>query len=596
MVKEQLAVYELLRSMIRGKTGHLSKAPYLPQKPPFSQELSKSWSFPRVRPEERGISSRRIEEYFRALEALEETDIHGALVLRGGAVIGECSFAPYRNEIWHIGHSLCKSITGMAIGLLIQEGKLDLQDRVGKIFERRRSLFAGMRQKNLTVEHLLTMTSQVTFKETGIVSGEDWVKGYLDAPASGNPGSRFDYNSMNSYMLSAIVTEITGESMAEYLKPRLFGPMGIRDFFWEACPRGITKGGWGLFLRPEDAAKFGQLYLDGGSWRGEQLIPREWVEASTSKKVDTPEEMSPYGYGYQIWMGGREGSFLFNGMLGQNVVVYPDLDMVLVTNAGSNELFPNSALMEVVRTYFEGDFAPPHRLSEDPVAWENLKRQERRFGAGRGPSPRIQRGGWNRKRSGISRSWQGQMRRLDGNFYRLERQQAGLFPLIMQVFHNNFTDGISRIGFQYEDGKGYLLVREGNAAKRLELGFEGWAENEISLHGESYRTAVSGRFAQDEDQGLVLKVEIAFLEEAARRKIKIFFREDTIRLEMDETPGKELIQKGLGGLLKEAASHPLLNGFREMTPLDLPELLVEQTIHPVIYGKLEQKEGDGHPA
>lgn len=587
MVKEQLAVGELLRSMIRGKTGHLSKATYLPQKPPCIPTTDQPWTFPRVTPEESGISSGRLEEYFRELAALKETDIHGTMVLRGGAVIGECSFAPYRNEIWHIGHSLCKSITGMAVGLLIQEGKLNLEDRVGKIFERKRSLFAGMRQKNLTVEHLLTMTSQATFRETGIVSGDDWVKGYLDGPLSGNPGTVFDYNSMNSYMLSAIITEITGETMAEYLMPRLFRPMGIRDFFWEACPRGITKGGWGLFLRQEDAAKFGQLYLDLGSWQGEQLIPKEWVLASTSKKTDTPEEMSPYGYGYQIWMGGREGSFLFNGMLGQNVAVYPDLDMVIVTNAGSNELFPNSALMEVIGKYFEGDFFPPKTLPPDPVAWENLKRQVRQFGIGTGPAPRIQRGGWNRKRVRKEPDWQVQMRRLNGRFYVLERQQAGLFPLIMQVFHNNFTDGISRIGFQYQDGKGYLLVREGDAGKKLELGFGRWAENEISIHGESYGTAVRAAFTRDEEEVLVLKVEIAFLEEAVRRKIRIFFRESAIRMELDETPGKELIQKGLGSLLRDAANHPLLNGFREMTPLDLPELMVDQTIHPVIWGKEE---------
>ena len=140
----------------------------------------------------------------------EETDIHGVMVLRNGYVIGEYAFAPYKAGVWHIGHSMCKSITGMAIGLLISEGKLSLDDRIVKIFTKR-SFLGNMRQKNITVRHLLTMTSRVTFNESGIVSGDDWVKGYLDSGVNGTPGEKFEYNSMNSYMLSAIVTELTGK-------------------------------------------------------------------------------------------------------------------------------------------------------------------------------------------------------------------------------------------------------------------------------------------------------------------------------------------------------------------------------------------------
>lgn len=588
-MREQIAVYELLRDIIRGKTGHLSRVTFTPQKPafPFSEEIKQP--FPRTTPEKQGISSRMLSDFFRDLAALQHTDIHQVMVLRNGAVIGECGYAPYRKEIWHIGHSLCKSITGMAIGFLIGEGRLSLDDKVVKILESKKSLLAGMRQKNLTIEHLLTMSSGVNFRETGIVTGDDWVKGYLDASVTESPGTKFDYNSMNSYMLSAIVTEITGEPMDQYLMPRLFEPLGIEKFFWEACPKGITKGGWGLFLCPEDAAKLGQLYLDQGRWKGNQIVDEAWVRESVSRKMDTPAKMSDWGYGYQIWMGGRPGSFLFNGMLGQNVIVYPDLNMVIVTNAGSNELFVKSKLMDVIQSYFAKDFDPPATLPENPVAYDGLLRTCRCLETVREVHPAKERGGWGSGKRGRRprglRS-QTQMCRLNGAFYRLERQQAGLFPLIMQVFHNNFTDGISSIGFQYEGGRSFLLIKAGALSKRLEIGFSKAVINEISIHGEPYLTAVKGSFTSDEEDRMVLKLDIAFLEEAARRKLKIFFEGEEIWIRFDETPGKELIETGLGEMLKEVTSNPLLNGIREMSPMDIPELLLEQTVSPVIRGSL----------
>ena len=593
-MREQIAVYELLRAMIRGKTGHLSKVTFTPQKPAFSFSKEDQQPFPRMSPEKQGISSRMLSDFFRDLAALQHTDIHHVMVLRNGAVIGECAYAPYRKEIWHISHSLCKSITGMAIGFLIGEGRLTLEDKVVRILESKKSLLAGMRQKNLTVEHLLTMSSGVNFRETGIVTGDDWVKGFLDASVSESPGTKFDYNSMNSYILSAIVTEITGEPMDQYLTPRLFAPLGIEQFFWEACPKGITKGGWGLFLRPEDAAKLGQLYLDGGRWKGKQIIDEAWVRESVRKKMDTPSKMSDWGYGYQVWMGDREGSFLFNGMLGQNVIIYPDLNMVIVTNAGSRELFVKSQLMSVVQSYFGGDFRPPSVLPENPVAYDEFQRTCAWLESVREVRHARGWGGWKRGKKGRKTQKkqpqpQIQMRKLQGAFYRLERQQAGLFPLIMQVFHNNFTDGISSLGFQYEGGKSYLLIKAGALSKRLELGFNRAAINEISVHGEPYLTAVKGEFCTDEEDRLVLKLDIAFLEEAARRKLKIFFGEGEIRIQFDETPGKELIKTGLGEMLKEVTSNPLLNGIREMSPLDIPELMLEQTVSPVIKGTLESR-------
>ena len=380
MLKEQQAMLELVFNLVRGNTEHISKVDFIPQKPSFYSLPESGQKLPRSMPEEQGIDSDQVRGLMEDLLSLSKVDIHQVMILRHGYVIGECHYAPYPENLWHITHSLCKSITGMAIGMLIEEGGLRLDDKILGIFDKSVFSIRGFQQRNLTVEHLLTMTSRVAFNEKGAVACNDWVQGFLDSPVNGPAGLEFEYNSMNTYMLSAIVTEITGQSLMEYLKPRLFEPLGITRIFWESCPKGITKGGWGLFLCPEDAAKIGQLCLQKGVWNGRQLIPRRWIDEASTCHVETPKQFGEYGYGYQMWMAGRPGSYAFNGMLGQNVMVYPDLDMVIVTNAGSNELFHTSLLLDTVAKYFEGGFTPGEKLKKNRRAYDKLLKFQNRTG------------------------------------------------------------------------------------------------------------------------------------------------------------------------------------------------------------------------
>lgn len=464
MAREQFAVAELIMNMILGKTEGISRVDFTPQKKKFPFDQPYEQAFERATPESQGISSDYLAKMLRELDASKFTDVHHLLILRHGRVICECNFAPYRSGIWHITHSMCKSITGMAVGMLIDEGKLSLDENIYKIFEGRMSFLAKVFSSEVTVENLLTMTSGVQFNETGMISGNDWLRSYLSAPLAGRPGAEFQYNSLNTYVLSAIVTERTGMTLEEYLRPRLFEPMGITKYFWETCPKGITKGGWGLFLCPEDMAKLGQLYLQKGKWNGVQLVPAEWVELSTKKHVNTGEDT--YGYGYQIWMESRPGSFEFNGMLGQNVIVYPDLDMVLVLCAGNNELFQNCVMLNIVRKYFGEEFeqqtsAPKASgtdgglssvpgaqatLPENPCAQMLLRRLCAELEMGK-TGPIVRKGGWKQgrcRRHGVpdAHSW---MKMLGedkpcGRTYVLSPQNVGLFPLLIQVGHNNMTE------------------------------------------------------------------------------------------------------------------------------------------------------------
>ena len=613
MAKEQIAVAELVLNMILGKTGG-TRVDYFPQKPDFPFDAVYEQAFVRATPESQGISSDLFAALLRELDASKDTEMHHFMALRHGKVICECNFAPYPKGMWHITHSMCKSITGMAIGMLIEEEKLKLDENIYDIFPDHINAFSKIFRPVITVENLLTMTSGITFNESGIVSGNDWLGSFLNASVNGKPGTEFQYNSLNTYVLSAIVTKRTGETLTEYLTPRLFGPLGITKYYWETCPKGITKGGWGLFLCAEDMAKLGQLYLQRGKWNGQQLVSEYWIEISTARHLKTQNDT--YGYGYQLWMEQRPGSFEYNGMLGQNVIIYPDMDMVLVTNAGNKEMFQDCIMLNIIRKYFPVNYHPADVLPENPLSYSLLKRLcgELENGENNNRSTSL-RGRW--KRNVVSRRKHSDkkysyrisaavdrpsdhhsfMRAVSGRTYVMEQQNIGIAPLFVQVFHNNMTDGISEISFTYDAGNFCVSFTEGEVIHKLPVGFGKAADGYVDLHGEHYLVATLGEFARDENDIPVLKLEITFIEECVKRKAHIFFHEDDeIEIRWNETPGKKMILAGLSSITEELSGNFLYNsllGDHNITTTELLHRLMEQTIEPAVRGYLKSsKETD----
>ena len=610
MAKEQIAVAELVLNMILGKTGG-TRIDYFPQKPDFPFNAVYEQAFVRATPESQGISSDLFAALLRELDASKDTEMHHFMALRHGKVICECNFAPYPKGMWHITHSMCKSITGMAIGMLIEEGKLKLNENIYDIFSDHMNAFSKIFRPVITVENLLTMTSGVTFNESGIVSGNDWLGSFLNASVNGKPGTEFQYNSLNTYVLSAIVTKRTGETLTEYLTPRLFGPLGITKYYWETCPKGITKGGWGLFLCAEDMAKLGQLYLQRGKWNGQQLVSEYWIEISTARHLKTQNDT--YGYGYQLWMEQRPGSFEYNGMLGQNVIIYPDMDMVLVTNAGNKEMFQDCIMLNIIRKYFPVNYHPADVLPENPLSYSLLKRLcgELENGENNNNRSTSLRGGW--KRNVVSRRKHSDkkysyrisaivdlpsdhhsfMRAVSGRTYVMEQQNIGIAPLFVQVFHNNMTDGISEISFTYDAGNFWISFTEGEVIHKLPVGFGKAADGCVDLHGEHYLVATLGEFARDENDIPVLKLEVTFIEECVKRKAHIFFHEDNgIEIRWNETPGKKMILAGLSSITEELSGNFLYNsllGDHNITT-ELLHRLMEQTIEPAVRGYLKRPE------
>lgn len=550
MANFERALATLLFEILTGKTGNIGKTTFIPEKPAFDWDKKDLQPLIHSTPEAEGVSSELIYNLLSELGAAKKIDLHHFLVIRHGKIISETSFSPYRKGEWHTTYSMSKTFTGMAIGLLIDDGKLKLTDKVTDIVGNFANIWQVLKLRDLTVENLLTMTSGVGFNESGALAGDDWIKGFLSSSLNEQPGRTFSYNSMNSYILSAIVTRLSGKSMQEFLQERIFDKLGIVQSFWETSPEGVTKGGWGMFIRPEDAAKLGLLYLNKGKWKGEQIISEDFVTKATSKQV----ENDYFGYGYQLWRGRREGSFVFNGMMGQDVHVYPDLDMIIVNFAGDPVVFQTGQVDKILDKYMTCLTLSDIALPDNPVAFANLLKLSKELESGAFNNKSLIAGGWGKRdnlRTRVS-SWNKPHPLkhdffvwLNGREYVLADKSLGVFPLLLQLLHNNFTDGIGEVGFVYENHTLYIKLKEGEEVHKLKIGFHKPAYSVINLKGDPYNVAVKGEYTENEEHENVLKLELSFTEEAAKRIIKIHFINDEILFEMSETPGQEFIKKGM---------------------------------------------------
>ncbi|MFC5648806.1 serine hydrolase domain-containing protein [Paenibacillus solisilvae] len=297
---------------------------------------------PRSLPEEQGIPSAALIEFLNAVQE-RNLELHSLMLLRHGQVVAEGWWKPYASDIPHMLFSLSKSFTSTAIGFAASEGKLSVDDTVVSFFPDDAPEEIEPNLSAMCIRHLLMMgTGNDKDTTSSLHKSEDgnWAKAFLQAPVEHVPGTHFVYNSGATYMLSAILQKVTGQTLLDYLQPRLFEPLGIEGATWESCPRGINVGGWGLSITTEDIAKFGQLYLQKGMWNGKRLLPEAWIEEATSKQIsngDGGDSDWAQGYGYQFWRC-RHGVYRGDGAFGQFCIVMPEQDAVLAMTSGTNDM------------------------------------------------------------------------------------------------------------------------------------------------------------------------------------------------------------------------------------------------------------------
>ncbi len=295
---------------------------------------------PRKSPESLGIPSASL---LKLIQRWERQEVHSFMVVRHGAVAAEGAWAPYKIDSPHVLYSLSKSFAATAVGLAVGEGRLGLDDRLADHFPDKMPASPGENLRQMRVRDLLSMScghQTEAWPGRGWGEGSDLVSGFLAHPVPDKPGQKFFYNSLATYMCSALVQKLTGQRIRDYLGPRLLQPLGIETPEWDQSPEKVDFGGWGLHLRTEDIAKFGQLCLQNGVWEGKRLIPSTWIAQASAKQVSNGDSGSSdwsHGYGFQFWRC-KTDCYRGDGAYGQLCVVMPQFDCVVAVTASVDDI------------------------------------------------------------------------------------------------------------------------------------------------------------------------------------------------------------------------------------------------------------------
>jgi CubicO group peptidase (beta-lactamase class C family) len=302
-------------------------------------------NLPRSTPEKQGVPSSAILDFIEAADQQIDT-MNSFMLVRHGHVVAEGWWSPYDAKSPHMLYSLSKSFTSTAVGLAISDGKLSLDDEVLKFFPEDAPPEPSVNLKAMRVRDLLSMSAGHQ-TEVQLGATTPWTKSFLAHPVPHKPGTHFLYNTPATYMLSAIVQKVTGMTVLDYLRPRLFEPLGIENPTWDMSPQGISLGGYGLSVCTEDIARFGQLYLQKGNWNGRQLVPASWITAATTRQTSNgsdPKSDWDQGYGYQFWRC-RHNIYRGDGAFGQFCIVMPEQDAVVAITSGGRNM---QAVMNLV--------------------------------------------------------------------------------------------------------------------------------------------------------------------------------------------------------------------------------------------------------
>lgn len=554
---------QLLVRLLDPKTATEPMEDFGIQKPEIPLGRS-SQPLPREIPEREGIPSRQIADFLQALDGDPTLGMHSVLILRNGKVLCEATFGAQLTELPRMTFSACKSITAMAIGILMDDGFLSAEDRLTDLFSDEIGPLARRLMKDLTVAHLLSMQTGNQFNEVSAMTEHDWIHGFCLSPSLTDPREKFQYNSLNSYMLAVLVTRITGKSLSQFLTDRLFAPMGIGDFYWETCPQGIEKGGWGLYLKPEDLAKLGQLVLDHGCWNGQQLISAEFLDRATQTHSLVPESYGDYNYGWQMWVGRQENTVLFNGMLGQNVLCFRDSGIVIVSHAGNSETFQQSNYFKLVSQFFGGTF--PQKLPRSLPAERDLKQTLAALSDCTGPIPTREQ----------FLTFAG--RRLAADDSRAA--SAGLLPLALQAVENCYSKGMEAITVSGTRTQVSVFYEERDQFYHILAGVKEPVYQVLSFRGNEFRVAAQARFTHDEDENPVLRVQIDFLETPCSRILKLILRPTGPILRQQETPNVDYLLDTMVLSAPTPASKALLSSLLGSSDADFIHWKMEQVFGP----------------
>lgn len=461
-----------------------------------------------------GLNAALICSFIRKLCEDRSCGLEGIAVAKDENLILNLYRPPYSADTPHITNSTCKTVTAIAVMFALSEDRLKLEDKVLSFFPEHDGMSVPKSVRNITVEHLLTMTSASKTNEIISVCEDDWVKAFLLTDCMADPGTKFVYNSMNTYMLGAIVHKVTGESLMNYLTPRFFTPLGISHIKWELCPNGLERAGWGLHICLEDMCKIGIFLASDGSFGGSQLIHSSYIRRMKEINVTQDADGLSTGYGYQLWHLPK-GFYMLSGMYGQHVIIDEKNRLVVATNSHSDKLFPDSKLTRTVLSF----------MNKDELYQSDSSVKEMRC------YHRLNKMVADYSKDSVSLSDRQNIEKylavIDRKHLVLEKGSFKLFPYLMQSmyryppYHVNelavrLTGDTVKVAF-YKVKYECLVFEAGIGTYHLEY----------MRFGEDVRpVACRVYMARDEDEHNVLMLNIVFPDAGYTRVIKLFFLED----------------------------------------------------------------------
>ncbi|MBE6814996.1 MAG: serine hydrolase [Ruminococcaceae bacterium] len=468
----------------------------------FNLERAKS-------PEEVGVSSKEIVEFLRDMKE-NKLEFHSFMVVKDGKVACELYRSPFNNETPHSVYSISKTVTAIAVGFAINEGLFSLDTRIVDVFPECIPEKVDGRIFKVTVRNLLTMTAGVSPNLLLDKNKTDWLKEYFKSPFYGEPGT-FRYVNENVFVLSAMICKLSGETLREYLLPRLFLPLGIDFPEWETNQDGIEAGGWGLSLKLEDLAKIMYCLSNNGKVEKKQIIPENWVlemtdahaDTSICKNIDTNK-----GYGYCVWRNGGNSSYRANGMFSQFGIVFPEENAVLVCFGA---IASEQEARDCIWRHFPKAFIEPDKKAKKPV-YEDFYKIADEFKI---DNPVVS-----------IRSLQ--EAKLNNKTIELKRKvllnligfPVSVIPFTVTFLNGKKAGNIDNINFTFKENECLMSWCEGAEKNTVTCGMDGHLRyGDITLGGVKYKVCCYAEW----DESDILKVNIRPLETASKRKLKFTF-------------------------------------------------------------------------
>ncbi len=481
-------------------------------------ERLQQWQLEHTTPEKVGVDSKMITAFLNEINE-KGYGLQSFTVVRHDKVCAQGFYKPYSADMPHVLYSMSKSVTSTAVGFAISEGLLSLNDRVVNFFPEYQMSKRPF-NRMLTVRMLLTMHSDKLITVLEEKGQKDWIANFLGATFMLPPNTKFNYISENTFMLSAIISKVTGMSVLDYLYPRMFEPLGIEKPFWETDGQGNNAGGWGLYMKSEDLAKFFLPYIHGGKWiDGTQLIPEIWVKEATRKQVESVRDGfidNMMGYGYQFWKNPIANSARADGLFGQRCFLFPDYDALVVLNCGEAEDYN---IMKVFWKYFPQCFGYGE-LPENKAAYNEMLETIEQCHVEELPAAE--------RNSELEQ-------KISGRTIKCKTSEfvSVVTISITQMLYNKPGE-INEIRLTFDDEKLYFYWKEKEYENTIEVGLDGeYGVSEITLGDLHYHTYSKAAWQEDGS----LKLWIRPVETAHVRKFTFFFRDDnTVKIVNEMTP------------------------------------------------------------